>query len=288
MKLIMTLLVRDEEDVLRENIEYHLSQGVDFIIATDNRSVDSTPEILREYELQGVLISRYEADDDYSQHAWVTQMARRARIEYGADWVINNDADEFWWPEEGATLKEVLSKLPPEAEAATASRTNFVPRLETEAVHFLRTMTIRETDSRNALGLWLPPKVCHRGHPEVTVAQGNHEVWFSGTKILPETAPISILHFPIRTYERYRNKIANGGAAYQRNTDLPEYQGHTWRTLHRTFRLGGFRSWYESQIPATEDVSKAIEEGRLIQDDRLRHYFAERLNWRFQGRNGGS
>ena len=30
--LLMTLLVRDEEDLIRENIAYHLSQGVDFII----------------------------------------------------------------------------------------------------------------------------------------------------------------------------------------------------------------------------------------------------------------
>ena len=30
MKLIMTMLVRDEEDVLRANIEFHLAQGVDF------------------------------------------------------------------------------------------------------------------------------------------------------------------------------------------------------------------------------------------------------------------
>ena len=50
MKIIMTLLVRDEEDVLRQNIDFHLSQGVDFIIATDNLSVDSTKDILKEYE----------------------------------------------------------------------------------------------------------------------------------------------------------------------------------------------------------------------------------------------
>ena len=40
MKLVMTLLVRDEEDIVEDHLVYHLNQGVDFVIATDNNSVD--------------------------------------------------------------------------------------------------------------------------------------------------------------------------------------------------------------------------------------------------------
>jgi hypothetical protein len=32
----MTLLIRDEEDIIDKNISFHLKHGVDFIIATDN------------------------------------------------------------------------------------------------------------------------------------------------------------------------------------------------------------------------------------------------------------
>ena len=35
MKIVMTLLVRDEQDIIRENIEFHLSMGVNFFIAAD-------------------------------------------------------------------------------------------------------------------------------------------------------------------------------------------------------------------------------------------------------------
>ena len=49
MKLVMTLLVRDEADIVDAQIAYHLDAGVDFVVATDNRSEDATTEILERY-----------------------------------------------------------------------------------------------------------------------------------------------------------------------------------------------------------------------------------------------
>ena len=55
MKLVMTLLVRDEADVIEQNLEHHLAQGVDAFIVTDNGSLDDTLPILRRYEQRGLL-----------------------------------------------------------------------------------------------------------------------------------------------------------------------------------------------------------------------------------------
>ena len=55
MKLVMTLLVRDEDDILALNLEHHLAQGIDRFIVTDNRSRNSTPQILRRYAERGLL-----------------------------------------------------------------------------------------------------------------------------------------------------------------------------------------------------------------------------------------
>ena len=100
----MTLLVRNESDIIRENLDFHLSQGVDHVFVTDNRSEDDTYEILTEYQQRNQVTLLYESGDNHAQGRWVTRMARLAVDVQKADWIINNDADEFWWPRKG-TLK---------------------------------------------------------------------------------------------------------------------------------------------------------------------------------------
>jgi hypothetical protein len=146
MKLVMTLLVRDEVDIVSSNIDFHLDQGVDFIITMDNLSIDGTTDILRDYERRGVLRYIHQADDNYAQHRWVTQMARLACTEFTADWVINSDADEFWYPEH-SDLKKVLDAIPPSCDSVLAKRLNFLPRPMAEGDFFADTMIVRELES---------------------------------------------------------------------------------------------------------------------------------------------
>ena len=103
MKLVMTLLVRDEADIVDAQIAFHLDAGVDLVVATDNRSQDGTTEILERYAREGHLHLIREPGDDLRQSEWVTRMAASRRRSFGADWILNADADEFWWPRGGAS-----------------------------------------------------------------------------------------------------------------------------------------------------------------------------------------
>src|SRR5689334_954070 len=136
----MTLLVRDEQDIIAEVLDYHLAQGVDEVIVTDNGSEDATLDILREYESRGVVRIILEPSDDYSQGKWVTRMARLAAAEHGADWVINSDADEFWWPRSG-TLASTFAALGDDVGVVVGRRTNFVPQPEDDR-QFWQRMTV--------------------------------------------------------------------------------------------------------------------------------------------------
>lgn len=94
-KLIMTLLVRDEENIIESNICFHLNTGVDFIVAVDNGSVDKTPQILEKYQKMGVRTYKIIKKHTFEQSLWVSQMAKDATSKYGATHLFHCDANQF-------------------------------------------------------------------------------------------------------------------------------------------------------------------------------------------------
>ena len=183
MTLMLTLLCRDEADILESMLRFHLDQGVELIIATDNGSVDGSLSMLQRYERMGKLRLIQEPEHSHDQAVWVTRMARMA-ADLGADWVINSDADEFWWPAQG-NLASTLEALPSSVEAVSVERTNFLPppRDANEQRPFHQRQVLRERISRNSLGEPLPPKLIHRADPNVTVSDGT-------TRNLAHTPPL--------------------------------------------------------------------------------------------------
>jgi hypothetical protein len=264
--LVMTLLVRDEEDILEANLDFHLTAGVDFVLATDHRSVDRTPAILARYERQGVLRWKRVDEEGYEQGRWVTRMARLAH-EMGADWVINSDADEFWWPRQG-TLASTLAGVPGSIDTVVVRRTDFPP-VSHEAGPFWERMIYRELSSFNLIGRPILPKVCHRARPAVTVAQGNHSVSGEGLGETLEDGRIEILHFPLRSYRQFETKIRNGGAAYA-VPGAPPGVGLAWRHAHELWLKGELRNLFEQRVLDSEVRQSRLKDGSIVTDTRLR------------------
>jgi hypothetical protein len=270
MRLVMTLLVRDEIDIIRSNLDFHIAQGVDFIIATDNLSVDGTDAVLREYERQGLLHYIHEASDTYDQYKWVTRMAQLAAGQYGADWVINNDADEFWMPTQG-TLKDAFVRAKSSDAALLAPRVNYLPpSTERQREPFYESMVVRERESHNSVGQPLPGKSCHRGIAGIEVDQGNHFVRRRGAVLPMGDLDATILHFPMRSYAQFCNKIAKGGAAYSRNMQLPPGVGATWRKLYKDWQEGRLEAHYQAMVRSPRELEAALSTGSLLIDTRVR------------------
>ena len=77
-RVVMTLLVRNEEDVIAENILFHYAQGVESFLVMDNLSTDATSAILRRLARFVPITYIQQTSDTYDQAQWVTEMARSA------------------------------------------------------------------------------------------------------------------------------------------------------------------------------------------------------------------
>ena len=66
--IYMTLLVKNEEDVLEENIIFHKKMGIDGFIITDNGSTDKTADIIKKYIEKGwIKEAIYDESEGYKQ-----------------------------------------------------------------------------------------------------------------------------------------------------------------------------------------------------------------------------
>ena len=270
----MTLLARDEADIVAANLDYHLAQGVDFVIATDHSSRDGTAELLRAYERRGVLLLREAGGEAHDQVTHVNAMARAAAVEHGADWIINNDADEFWWPLFGS-IKQLLSAVPPDVDALVASRSNFLPRPEGPGP-LLERMVVREAASRNGRGEPLEPKVIHRATAEIEMAPGNHSIDAPDLRVAPALGLLEVLHFPMRSFEQFERKVLNVGIGYERLESREPEVGRDQLALLELHREGRLRAHFEGLVVDDADLDAAVASGRVVIDTRLRDFMAKR------------
>jgi hypothetical protein len=270
MKLVLTVLARDEADIIDAQVAFHLNAGVDFVIATDNASEDGTTEILESYARQGCLHLIREPAEGLRQGEWVTRMARLAAREFGADWVINSDADEFWWPR-GASLKGVLEAVPEEYGVVNAFWRSFVPRPD-DGAFFAERMTARLSSPapiNDPRSFYRPvTKIAHRADPEVIVGRGNHDLVRSDLRTLPTWHPLEVLHFPQRSRAQWARKVELQGDAFTKHIARTGTGYHL--TSYEALRQGRIDEQYDSMVIDDVDLERGLEEETLVVDTRLR------------------
>jgi Glycosyl transferase family 2 len=270
MKLVLTVLARDEADVIDAQVEFHLNAGADFVIATDNNSRDGTTEILETYARAGVLHLIREPAEGLRQGEWVTRMARLAATEFGADWVINADADEFWWPR-GGSLKEVLAAVPDAYGVVQAFWRSFVPRPDDDS-SFAERMTARLSQHapiNDPTSFYRPVvKVAHRADPQVNVARGNHALADSSFRTLTTWHPIEVLHFPLRSRAQWMRKVELQGEAFTKHIERSGTGYHL--KGYDALRDGRIEEQYRSLVVDDRALQRGLEAGSLVIDTRLR------------------
>jgi hypothetical protein len=266
MKLVMTLLARDEADIVDANLAFHLNAGVDFVVAMDNLSQDGTTDILESYAKSGQL-HLIKQDSEYLRQAdWITQLGRMAATDFGADWVIHSDADEFWWPR-GESLKDVLASIPARYGVVRALLRHFVPRPD-DGNSFAERMTVRMSASspiNDPRSLYRPNlKIVHRADPNVKVSIGAQRLLDSPLAPLRGWYPIEFFHFPVRSVEQCERKYAHQLVA-PGQTPSPYYDN-----VRKLIDEGGAQAVYDSLVVDDDAMRRGLEDGTLVVDERLR------------------
>ena len=270
MKVILTVLARDEADVIDSQISFHLNAGVDFVIATDNASRDETTEILEAYRREGSLHLIHEPAEGLRQSEWVTHMARLAARTFGADWVINSDADEFWWPR-GPSIKDVLSAVPGRYGVVEAFWRTFVPQPD-DGAFFADRMTARlslRAPINDPRSFYRPvKKIAHRADPNVVVGRGNHGLVDSRLLPLRGWHPLEVLHFPMRSRAQWRRKVELQGDAFTKHIERVGAGYHL--TAYDALQRGEIEQQHDSIVVDEAGVRRGLIDGTLVVDTRLR------------------
>ena len=270
MRVVVTVLARDEADIIDDQVAFHLNAGADFVIATDNTSRDGTTAILERYARDGVLHLIREPAEGLRQGEWVTRMARLAAEEYGADWVINTDADEFWWPR-GGSLKEVLGAVPQEYGVVQGFWRSFVPRPD-DGQPFAERMTARlaqHAPINDPTSFYRPVvKVAHRADPQVTVARGNHGLADSSFRTLTTWHPIEVLHFPLRSQAQWMRKVELQGDAFTKHIERSGTGYHL--KGYDALQHGRIDEQHASLVVDDAALEQGVQDGTLVIDTRVR------------------
>lgn len=273
MKLTMTVMVRDEADIVGAMIRHHAAQGVDEFIVTDNGSADGTTQILETLARELPIRLLHDPEHRKQQGEAVTRMARSAAVD-GATWVLNADADEFWVAADPAlTLRQAFERIDVGLGAFPVPVFDMIgePAETGSGLQRLVYRDLRPVERMRELGIndHATPDAAHVGDPEVTVSQGNHFVSIPSKGSPPPEFAVEVLHFPWRSWTQFAGKVERSGLAYEGSPHLEPSANHHGMRDYRRLRDKVLFGSYVARHPDRAELDAGLASGELVEDRRI-------------------
>lgn len=283
-RLVMSILCRNEVDIIESNIRVHAALGVDAFVVMDHASSDGTREKLtllqNEYEIDVI-----DREGIYMQSAWMTELAHYARDHMGADWVINNDADEFWLPQSERSLKEILAQS---GSVLTCHRYNMLldKRALNDDYRFydcgLRVESPvyypNEQLSKEKVSIVLSkisPKVIVNPHGIIKVKGGNHRAkhitprsiinYMKPYDKLKKLDEIKVYHFSMRGWKIFEGKVINCKHLFEKDKNV-RLGNHCLRWVER-YDKGSLKEEFDNFIFSDEEIAVLNKYSVVTYDD---------------------
>jgi len=273
--LAMAMLIRDEADILADNIRFHHRYGVDAFVVGDNGSTDGSRELVEKLakELSICLID-FPADQ-FRQSRWMTQMVHIAAKKFKAHWVINNDADEFWLPESGNLKNHLLLS----DKIVQIGRANML-RSPIGKPYFFSQWRVTSPiaypfDYQESLGpmvlslVQIKPKVLVSPRGLIKVKGGNHSashlLWWASPRI---EKGIRVYHFPIRSYDHFRHSIERAAKLLAKEPSTRKIGQHRRRWV-KLLKAGKLKEEYDSFFFSNTESRLLERIGVIVRDEKI-------------------
>ena len=248
IKLIMTLVVKNEEEILEKNIRFHKEMGVDGFIVTNHDSTDNTSKILDKLQAEGLVLQvLYKDSPNHQHHIWVNEMVKIAKNKYKADWIINADADEFYYSKD-LDLKNSIYKYSSSGVNALWVDSTMVFPQDVDNFwenKFWGTKRFQEFENEkynipknrkfeNFNRIIVCPKIIHSTKGFISTTDGNHFIKMNNLKQVP-CSNIILYHYHVRNYKGFESKIKRwiDSAKY-----MPDYQGDHVKEMITIYKEG--------------------------------------------------
>lgn len=232
--IAMLMLVRNEIDIIEQNIDFHLRMGIEQFVVTDNGSVDGTRDVLSDLKrrLGNSMIIIDDAEPAFHQAARVDRMIRLAKREFRPRWIISADADEFWCPLSG----RYDSELNGQKNILACYWHNFLPRPGISWQQFtdIGEMPGYRGDSSKLFCLAQGLKGMYAG---------NHESR-SIPRIKARSENIRVYHYPVRSYQQFERKAVQGHHAKLKASWGRDAAWH-WDEYYEAWEAGRLQQVYE-------------------------------------------
>ncbi len=273
--LAMAMLIRDEVDIVEDNIRFHHQYGVDAFVIGDNGSTDGSRELVKKLarELPICLID-FPADQ-FRQSRWMTQMVHIAAKKFKALWVMNNDADEFWLPKSSNLKNHLLAS----DKMVQIERANMLMAPMGKPYFFsqwrVASPIAYPLDYQESLGsmalllVKIKPNVLVSPRGLIKVKGGNHSashlLWWAPPRV--ETG-IRVYHFPVRGYDQFRNSVKRM-ARLLAKAPLTRRIGQHRRRWGKLLEAGKLKEEYDGFFFTNAELHLLERIGVIVRDEKI-------------------
>lgn len=267
MHLLAICATRDEDDLIEPFVRHTLAL-VDGLVVLDNGSTDSTPQILRALQAEGLPLEvRREPTVGWYQAGLLTRAMREAARAHAPDWVLPLDTDELLVPAPGEPARWAGAAA---LEAGGGPRAldwwTYVPDPADDAGEPNPLLRLRHRLAARS-GEWRKVVVpgALAAEPSASLGQGSHALLAGGHPVAMEPLDGALAHFPARSPGQTAAKVVLHRLQYLAMHDADPAWGLQYRQLFDQLleAPGAFVAGFPQAWRAYAGVGAAGEEREL-------------------------